>query len=47
VLFVLAHTPAQVMVAGSDTSAQAMLDYVGARNAIAGFAGYKPSPPRR
>jgi hypothetical protein len=45
VLFVLAHTPAQVMVAGSDTSAQAMLDYVGARNAIAGFAGYKPLTP--
>lgn len=45
VLFVLAHTPNQVMVAGTDTSAQAMLDYVGATNAINGFSGYKPLTP--
>jgi iron complex transport system substrate-binding protein len=45
VLFVLAHTPNQVMVAGTDTSAQAMLDYAGATNAINGFAGYKPLTP--
>jgi iron complex transport system substrate-binding protein len=45
VLFVLAHTPNQVMVAGTDTSAQAMLDYVRAINAINGFTGYKPLTP--
>jgi iron complex transport system substrate-binding protein len=45
VLFVLAHTPNQVMVAGTDTSAQAMLDYAGASNAISGFSGYKPLTP--
>ncbi|MDZ7920560.1 heme/hemin ABC transporter substrate-binding protein [Rhodoferax sp.] len=45
VLFVLAHTPNQVMVAGTDTSAHAMLDYVGAANAINGFSGYKPLTP--
>jgi iron complex transport system substrate-binding protein len=45
VLFVLAHTPSQVMVAGTGTSAQAMLDYVGASNAIAEFSGYKPLTP--
>ena len=45
VLFVLAHTPNQIMVAGTDTSAQAMLDYVGATNAIHGFSGYKPLTP--
>jgi iron complex transport system substrate-binding protein len=45
VLFVLAPTPNQLMVAGTDTSAQAMLDYVGATNAVKGFAGYKPLTP--
>lgn len=45
VLFVLAHAPNQIMVAGADTSAQAMLDYVGARNVISGFSGYKPLTP--
>jgi iron complex transport system substrate-binding protein len=45
VLFVLAHTPNQIMVAGSETSAQAMLDYAGATNAISGFSGYKPLTP--
>ena len=45
VLFVLAHTPNQIMVAGAGTSAQAMLDYVGATNAIHGFSGYKPLTP--
>ncbi|MDH4450875.1 MAG: helical backbone metal receptor [Rhodoferax sp.] len=45
VLFVLAHTPNQIMVAGTDTSAQAMLDYVGATNALHGFSGYKPLTP--
>lgn len=45
ILFVLAHAPNQIMVAGADTSAQAMIDYVGARNAISGFKGYKPLTP--
>ena len=45
VLFVLAHAPQQVLVAGTQTSAQAMLDYVGAINAISGFTGYKPLTP--
>lgn len=45
VLFVLAHTPNQIMVAGTETSAQAMLDYAGASNAISGFSGYKPLTP--
>ena len=45
VLFVLAHTPNQVMVAGTGTSAQAMLEYVGAVNAGQGFTGYKPLTP--
>ncbi len=45
VLFILAHSPNQVVVAGSDTNAQAMMDYVGATNAINGFAGYKPLTP--
>lgn len=45
VLFVLAHTPNQIMVAGRETSVQAMMDYVGASNAISGFSGYKPLTP--
>ncbi len=45
VLFVLAHTPSQVMVSGLATSAHAMLEYAGATNAIAGFTGYKPLTP--
>ena len=45
VLFVLAHSPNQIMVAGRETSAQAMLDYVGSNNAITSFTGYKPFTP--
>ena len=45
VLFVLAHTPNQIMVAGRGTSAQAMLNYAGASNAMQGFSGYKPLTP--
>lgn len=45
VLFVLAPTPNQIMVAGTDTSAHAMLEYAGAINAINGFTGYKPLTP--
>lgn len=45
VMFVLAHAPNQIMVAGLGTSAQAMLDYAGAVNALSGFSGYKPLTP--
>ena len=45
VLFVLAHSPAQVLVAGAFTAAQAMLAYAGAVNAVQGFKGYKPLTP--
>lgn len=45
VLFIMSHAPGQAMVSGSDTSADAMLRYVGASNAITGFTGYKPLTP--
>ncbi|ABM58813.1 heme/hemin ABC transporter substrate-binding protein [Verminephrobacter eiseniae] len=45
VLFVLAHAPNQILVAGTDTSAQAMLEYAASANAIDGFSGYKPLTP--
>jgi len=45
VLFVLAHSPAQVLVAGASTAAQSMLRYAGATNAMRGFKGYKPLTP--
>jgi iron complex transport system substrate-binding protein len=45
VMFVLAHSPAQVLVAGAFTAAQAMLSYAGATNAVQGFKGYKPLTP--
>ena len=45
VLFVLAHSPNQIMVAGREASAQAMIDYVGSNNAITSFTGYKPLTP--
>ncbi len=45
VLFVLAHSPAQLLVAGAFTAAQAMLSYAGAFNAVQGFKGYKPLTP--
>lgn len=45
VLFVLAHAPNQILVAGTDTSAQAMLEYAAVVNAIDGFSGYKPLTP--
>lgn len=45
VLFVLSHSPNQVMVAGKGTSAEAMLEYAGARNAVQGFDGYRPLTP--
>jgi len=45
VMFVLAHSPAQVLVAGAFTAAQAMLSYACATNAVQGFKGYKPLTP--
>lgn len=45
VLFVLSQNPSQVMVAGRKTSADAVITYAGARNAITGFSGYKPLTP--
>lgn len=45
VLFILSHTPGQIMVAGKNTSAQAMLEYAAVTNAIDGFSGYKPLTP--
>jgi iron complex transport system substrate-binding protein len=42
VLFILSHSPTQIMVGGGGSSAEAMLDYAGARNAARGFEGFKP-----
>jgi iron complex transport system substrate-binding protein len=44
-MFVLAQSPAQVLVAGSSTAAHAMLTYAGATNAVQGVKGYKPLTP--
>ena len=45
VLFVLSHSASQVMVAGTGTAAQAVIEYAGAVNAMAGFSGFKPMTP--
>lgn len=45
VLFILSHSPGQVMVGGKGSSAEAMLHYVGAQNAVHGFDGFKPLTP--
>ncbi len=51
VIFILAHAPNQIMVAGRETAAHAVLEYVGASNALAAanggnsFSGYKPLTP--
>jgi iron complex transport system substrate-binding protein len=42
VLFLLAHSGNNALVAGEDTAADAMIRYAGARNALSGFKGYKP-----
>ncbi|WDD91257.1 ABC transporter substrate-binding protein [Burkholderia sp. FERM BP-3421] len=42
VLFVLNHTGNQALAAGQQTAADAMIRYAGARNAMQGFAHYKP-----
>jgi len=45
VLFILSQNPTQLMVSGTNTSADAMIAYAGAKNAITGFSGYKPLTP--
>ncbi|MFZ6780237.1 heme/hemin ABC transporter substrate-binding protein [Undibacterium sp. Ji83W] len=51
VVFILAHAPNQIMVAGRETAAHAVLEYAGASNALTaanggnGFSGYKPLTP--
>ncbi len=41
-LFVLAHAPGQVMLAGRETHAHTMMEYAGLSNAFASVSGYKP-----
>lgn len=43
VLFVLSNAGGRLMVAGTDTAADAMITLAGADNAITGFSGYKPA----
>jgi iron complex transport system substrate-binding protein len=45
VLFILSQNPSQLMVGGEKTSADAMIAYAGARNAISGLHGFKPLTP--
>jgi iron complex transport system substrate-binding protein len=45
VLFVLSQNPSQLMVGGEKTSADAMIAYAGASNAIPGLRGFKPLNP--
>jgi iron complex transport system substrate-binding protein len=45
VLFVMAHAPGQMRMAGQETAAEAMLAYAGARNALQGVQGYKALSP--
>jgi iron complex transport system substrate-binding protein len=45
VLFILSQNPSQLMVSGEKTSADAMIAYAGARNAISGLSGFKPLTP--
>jgi iron complex transport system substrate-binding protein len=45
VLFILSQNPSQLMVGGKKTSADAMIAYAGARNAIFGVSGFKPLTP--
>lgn len=47
VLFVLAHSMAQLRIAGRDTAADAVIAYAGARNALGGLGvnGYKQLTP--
>lgn len=45
VLFVLSHSPSQIVVGGQDSAAEAMMHYAGARNAVQGVKGFKPLNP--
>lgn len=45
ILFVLSHSPNQIMVAGKNTGAEAIIQYAGAKNAIEAFSGYKTLTP--
>lgn len=45
VLFVLSHSPNMIMVGGKGSSAEAMMGYAGAQNAVQGFNGFKPLTP--
>jgi len=42
VVFLLAHTPANTMVAGADTAADAMVTLAGGTNPLTSFRGYRP-----
>ncbi len=45
VVFVLSHSPSQIVVGGQDSAAEAMMHYAGARNAVQGVKGFKPLNP--
>ncbi|MFP4551820.1 MAG: hemin ABC transporter substrate-binding protein [Spirochaetales bacterium] len=45
VLFIYARGAGTVMVSGAGTSADAMIQLAGGRNAVAGFGGYRPLTP--
>lgn len=45
VLFVMSTSSGRIMAAGRDTAADLMIQLAGGRNAIRGFAGYKPLTP--
>lgn len=45
ILFILSHSPSQIMVAGRNNAADAIISYAGGINAITGFEGYKPLTP--
>ncbi|MCY4324456.1 MAG: ABC transporter substrate-binding protein [Betaproteobacteria bacterium] len=45
VLFILQHSGGAPLVAGTDTAADNIITLSGARNAVAGYRGYKPLTP--
>lgn len=45
VLFILQHTGGAPMAAGRETAADSIISLSGARNAVTGYAGYKPLTP--
>ena len=44
-MFLMAHSPQQVMVAGHDTSAHAIMNYLNLENVFKDLKGYKPLTP--